>query len=82
MRWVLESAAGAAVTGAVLDSELQQLGLPKEHAAAITRVYNEHQAHLLTHLKDTSLRGYTTNFCIGVLIVVLYSVCQIIIVTR
>lgn len=56
IRWVLESAAGAAVAPPVLDSELQQLGLPKEHASAITRVYSEHQAQLLVQLKNTSLQ--------------------------
>ncbi|KAK8729970.1 hypothetical protein OTU49_008412 [Cherax quadricarinatus] len=55
IRWMLESAAGAVVAAAVLDSELQQLGLPKEHAAAITRVYTDHHHHLLPHLHHTSL---------------------------
>ncbi|XP_068209091.1 COMM domain-containing protein 4 [Palaemon carinicauda] len=65
VRWVLESAAGAGVTANILDSELQQLGLPKEHAAAITKVYTEHQEALQQHLKSTSLkvRGETTWSC-------------------
>ncbi|XP_064104467.1 COMM domain-containing protein 4-like isoform X2 [Macrobrachium nipponense] len=65
VRWVLESAAGAGVTANVLDSELQQLGLPKEHAAAITKVYTEHQEALQAHLKGASLkvRGETTWSC-------------------
>ncbi|XP_050723103.1 COMM domain-containing protein 4-like [Eriocheir sinensis] len=56
VRWVLCSAAGAAVTPAVLDSELQQLGLPKEHAAAISRVYGDHLPRLTHHLQHTSLK--------------------------
>ncbi|XP_066987937.1 COMM domain-containing protein 4 isoform X1 [Macrobrachium rosenbergii] len=65
VRWVLESAAGAGVTANVLDSELQQLGLPKEHATAITKVYTEHQEALQAHLKNASLkvRGGTTWSC-------------------
>ncbi|KAG7160289.1 COMM domain-containing protein 4-like [Homarus americanus] len=57
VRWVLESAAGAVVAAAVLDSELQQLGLPKEHAAAITKVYGDHHQQLLQHLRHTSLKA-------------------------
>lgn len=56
VRWVLISATGAAVTPAVLDSELQQLGLPKEHAAALTRVYGDHLPRLAHHLHQTSLK--------------------------
>lgn len=56
VRWVLKSAAGAAVTPSVLDSELQQLGLPKEHAAALTRVYGDHLPRLTQHLHQTSLK--------------------------
>lgn len=56
VRWVLKSAAGAAVTPSVLDSELQQLGLPKEHAAALTRVYGDHLQRLTQHLHQTSLK--------------------------
>nr|XP_045594893.1 COMM domain-containing protein 4-like [Procambarus clarkii] len=56
IRWVLESAAGAVVAAGVLDSELQQLGLPKEHAAALTKVYSDHHHELLRRLHDTSLK--------------------------
>lgn len=57
VRWVLERAGGAGVGGPVLDSELQQLGLPKEHAAALTRVYSEHQPRLRQALRQASLKG-------------------------
>lgn len=56
VRWVLERAGGAGVGGPVLDSELQQLGLPKEHAAALTRVYSEHQPRLRQALRQGSLK--------------------------
>ena len=35
-----------------MDSELQQLGLPKEHAAAFSKVYLEHQEKLYQSLRD------------------------------
>lgn len=56
VRWILESAAGAGVTANILDSELQQLGLPKEHATAITKVYTDHQEAIHRHLTNTSLK--------------------------
>ncbi|KAG0714317.1 COMM domain-containing protein 4 [Chionoecetes opilio] len=61
VRWVVGSAAGAAVTPAVLDSELQQLGLPKEHAAALTRVYADHLPRLALHLQQASLKECPTE---------------------
>ncbi|KAK4294614.1 hypothetical protein Pmani_032771 [Petrolisthes manimaculis] len=53
----MESGAGAGVGAAVLDSELQQLGLPREHAAALTRVYTNHLPALTQYLRDSSLRA-------------------------
>ena len=43
------------VTSNTLDSELQQLGLPKEHAAAFSKVYSECQGQL--HLTLRNSRG-------------------------
>ncbi|KAK7072022.1 COMM domain-containing protein 4 [Halocaridina rubra] len=65
VRWILESAAGAGVSASVLDSELQQLGLPKEHATAMTKVYMDHQESIHQHLRDASLkvRGNTKWSC-------------------
>lgn len=65
VRWILASAAGAGVAGNILDSELQQLGLPREHAQAITKVYGDHQQNLEAHAKKNSLKtnGSTTWGC-------------------
>lgn len=42
--------------GRVLDSELQQLGLPKEHAASTGRVFSAEKSRLAAALSLTSLR--------------------------
>lgn len=52
IRWILEKAAGAQVPASLLDSELQQLGLPKEHAAALTKVYGEQQSAIYNKLNE------------------------------
>uniref|UniRef100_A0A2I3GSH5 COMM domain containing 4 n=1 Tax=Nomascus leucogenys TaxID=61853 RepID=A0A2I3GSH5_NOMLE len=44
------------VDGESLSSELQQLGLPKEHAASLCRCYEEKQSPLQKHLQVGSLR--------------------------
>ncbi|XP_023365720.1 COMM domain-containing protein 4 isoform X2 [Otolemur garnettii] len=44
------------VDGESLSSELQQLGLPKEHAASLCRCYEEKQSPLQEHLRGCSLR--------------------------
>ncbi|KAF2897028.1 hypothetical protein ILUMI_09144 [Ignelater luminosus] len=41
--------------GALL-SELQQLGLPREHSTSIKKVIDDHGEHLVTKLKATSLK--------------------------
>ena len=61
LRWILTKAAGAQVSGSLLDSELQQLGLPKEHAAALIKVYSDNQDALCNKLSE--LRGI--NCCGG-----------------
>ncbi|CAL4166356.1 unnamed protein product, partial [Meganyctiphanes norvegica] len=65
VRWILASAAGAGVAGNILDSELQQLGLPREHAQAITKVYQDHQQDLEAHARKNSLKvnGSTSWGC-------------------
>jgi len=44
--WVMRRAAGAEVAADTLDAELQQLGLPPPHAAALAAVYAEAAARL------------------------------------
>uniref|UniRef100_A0A8C0WT07 COMM domain-containing protein 4 n=1 Tax=Castor canadensis TaxID=51338 RepID=A0A8C0WT07_CASCN len=44
LSFILSSAAKHSVDGESLSSELQQLGLPKEHAASLCRCYEEKQS--------------------------------------
>lgn len=57
LNFILSSAAKHSVDGESLSSELQQLGLPKEHAASLCRCYEEKQSPLQEHLRAGSLRG-------------------------
>ncbi|XP_041034560.1 COMM domain-containing protein 4 isoform X1 [Carcharodon carcharias] len=56
LNFVLSSAAKYGVDGESLSSELQQLGLPKEHAAALCKSYEDKQTALQDRLKESSLR--------------------------
>uniref|UniRef100_A0A2K6F3D8 COMM domain containing 4 n=1 Tax=Propithecus coquereli TaxID=379532 RepID=A0A2K6F3D8_PROCO len=56
LSFILSSAAKHSVDGESLSSELQQLGLPKEHAASLCRCYEEKQNPLQEHLRACSLR--------------------------
>ncbi|OXB82006.1 UNVERIFIED_CONTAM: hypothetical protein H355_004089, partial [Colinus virginianus] len=54
--FILSSAAKHNVDGESLSSELQQLGLPKEHATGLCRSYEEKQSSLQDSLRAGSLR--------------------------
>ncbi|XP_049634419.1 COMM domain-containing protein 4 [Suncus etruscus] len=56
LSFILTSAAKHNVDGESLSSELQQLGLPKEHAAGLCRCYEEKRSPLQEHLRTCSLR--------------------------
>ncbi|XP_045141738.1 COMM domain-containing protein 4 [Tenrec ecaudatus] len=56
LSFILSSAAKHNVDSESLSSELQQLGLPKEHAASLCRCYEEKQSALQEHLRACSLR--------------------------
>ncbi|XP_072349034.1 COMM domain-containing protein 4 isoform X1 [Scyliorhinus torazame] len=56
LNFVLASAGKYGVDGESLSSELQQLGLPKEHATALCKSYEEKQTALQDRLKESSLR--------------------------
>ncbi|XP_045442634.1 COMM domain-containing protein 4 isoform X5 [Pipistrellus kuhlii] len=56
LSFILSSAAKHSVDGESLSSELQQLGLPKEHAASLCRCYEEKQSPLQEYLRACSLR--------------------------
>uniref|UniRef100_A0A8C9I7S6 COMM domain-containing protein n=1 Tax=Piliocolobus tephrosceles TaxID=591936 RepID=A0A8C9I7S6_9PRIM len=57
LSFILSSAAKHSVDGESLASELQQLGLPQEHAAGLCRCYEEKQSPLQKHLWVCSLRS-------------------------
>ncbi|XP_054369402.1 COMM domain-containing protein 4 isoform X4 [Mirounga angustirostris] len=61
LSFILSSAAKHSVDGESLASELQQLGLPKEHAASLCRCYEEKQSPLQEHLRACSLRERRLN---------------------
>ncbi|NXM77532.1 COMD4 protein, partial [Serilophus lunatus] len=54
--FILSSAAKHSVDSESLSSELQQLGLPKEHASGLCRSYEEKQSYLQDSLRACSLR--------------------------
>uniref|UniRef100_U3IXF6 COMM domain containing 4 n=1 Tax=Anas platyrhynchos platyrhynchos TaxID=8840 RepID=U3IXF6_ANAPP len=54
--FIFSSAAKHNVDGESLSSELQQLGLPKEHATGLCRSYEEKQSSLQESLRACSLR--------------------------
>ena len=56
VRFILTSGARFNVDQETLSSELQQLGLPKEHSTAICRVYNDKKSNLMEKLQEISLR--------------------------
>uniref|UniRef100_A0A8B9QFP1 COMM domain containing 4 n=1 Tax=Apteryx owenii TaxID=8824 RepID=A0A8B9QFP1_APTOW len=56
LSFILSSAAKHNVDSESLSSELQQLGLPKEHATGLCRSYEEKQSPLQDSLRACSLR--------------------------
>ncbi|NWY03354.1 COMD4 protein, partial [Nothoprocta ornata] len=56
LSFILSSAAKHNVDSESLSSELQQLGLPKEHATGLCRSYEEKQSPLQDNLRACSLR--------------------------
>jgi len=56
VHWVVHGGARDALEYQVLGDELQQLGMPKEHAGAIARVYRDRRDGLLKSLRQRSLR--------------------------
>lgn len=54
--FVLTTSARHGVDGETLGSELQQLGLPREHASALCRIYSDNLTSISSRLQDQSLR--------------------------
>jgi hypothetical protein len=54
--FILSSSAKYSVESETLSHELQQLGLPKEHATTLCKVYADQVQRLRSSLKDQSLR--------------------------
>ncbi|KAJ1525793.1 hypothetical protein ONE63_008996 [Megalurothrips usitatus] len=53
LRWLLGSASRSDVDPDSFSSELQQLGLPREHALAASKVFRDHTAAIRAHLRRT-----------------------------
>ncbi|XP_041356215.1 COMM domain-containing protein 4-like [Gigantopelta aegis] len=56
LAFILSSAARYNVDGETLSSEMQQLGLPKEHAGSLCKSYSDNLDKLQLHLRTHSLR--------------------------
>nr|XP_022303853.1 COMM domain-containing protein 4-like isoform X4 [Crassostrea virginica] len=56
LTFILSSAAKYHCDGETLSNELQQLGLPKEHASSLCKSYSDSLDKLQSHLRATSLR--------------------------
>ncbi|KAL7858235.1 hypothetical protein AOLI_G00183370 [Acnodon oligacanthus] len=56
LNFILSNAAKHDVDGESLSSELQQLGLPKEHTTGLCKSYEDKHAALQQKLKESSLR--------------------------
>lgn len=56
LSFIFSSAAKHNVDGESLSSELQQLGLPKEHTIGLCKSYEDKQSSLQDKLKESSLR--------------------------
>ena len=54
--WILRSAAANSLDHSRLHSELLQLGTPKEHAGAVSRVFRDQSSGLLALALQSSLR--------------------------
>jgi hypothetical protein len=57
VEFILHSAAKNAVDGNVLNDELQQLGLPKEHATVLVKLHAAKGEELRDLCTQRSLRG-------------------------
>lgn len=56
LEFILKNATKFGVDEESLVNELQQLGLPREHAVSLSRVYADRSPDMLTALKEQSLR--------------------------
>lgn len=54
---IFTSSARYGVSAADLSSELQQLGLPREHSTAVARLHTDHCSQITAVLSSQSLRG-------------------------
>ncbi|CAI8052850.1 COMM domain-containing protein 4 [Geodia barretti] len=61
LSFIFTSAAKHSVAGDTLDNELQQLGLPKENAGSVCKVYGDNIQKLTAALNDRSLRVSTLD---------------------
>ena len=64
IRFLIINATRYNADDSTFDAELQQLGLPKEHSAAVCRVRAEHSNTLTAYLEENSLKGsFKFNKC-------------------
>lgn len=59
---IFTSSARYGVSAADLSSELQQLGLPREHSTVVARLHTDHCTQITAVLSSQSLRGAISMF--------------------
>jgi len=59
---IFTSSARYGVSATDLSSELQQLGLPREHSTAVARLHTDHCSQITAVLSSQSLRGASSMF--------------------
>ena len=75
LRWLMQSAASSDTDPSILNSELQQLGLPIEHSDILKDTYGQHKNNIIKALKENPVKGNNWfvsiqceyNYCIGLL---------------
>lgn len=68
IHFMLSSAARFSCTEAIFGEEIQQLGLPKDHAAAMCRVLQKHSSSIRQTLMD---KAFSSGFLIFILYITL-----------
>lgn len=64
LSFIITSAVRFNCNSSALHSELQQLGLPREHSTSVKRVVDDYCEELTSHFNKQSLKGKNYNFLV------------------